>query len=153
MEQNIFSWIEKGIDVIWGKNGKQYKIESEVFFDEDEDKIVDKNERLSFNVVWIATQKEEHLIYIDEIEKLRHISDLSYDELKKLRSQIVLGSIYMADYRNTLGITAEEAYDYADGFEDFIYSDEEISKEEKERREHSSEEFADYCQSIEPLEY
>lgn len=151
MKQNIFSWIEKGAKVVWDKDGKEYEIDSEVFFDEDEneDEIPNENDRESFNVVWIANDTTEQLVYVDEIKRLRHIPDLSYDELKKLRSQIVLGSIYLDDYSNTLGVPTREVSDYADGFENCICSDEEITEEDREMMRRSPEECADYCQSVE----
>lgn len=49
-------------------------------------------------------------------------------DLWKLRMEIPLGSLYVRDYENSFGFTAESVCDFFDGFLDFI---EEIAREEK----------------------
>lgn len=38
----------------------------------------------------------------------------------ELRDQITLGSLFISDYRNTLGVDPREACDFFDGFVEFI---------------------------------
>ncbi len=45
-----------------------------------------------------------------------HLYELSEKEVEELRSQIVMGSIYYADYDNTFGVDTHEVAAYADGF-------------------------------------
>ena len=51
-----------------------------------------------------------------DLQPLRHVEDLSFDELKELRKQITLGSMFYHHYCNTLGVDCHEACFYADGF-------------------------------------
>ena len=45
-----------------------------------------------------------------------HMYELSEKEVEQLEKQIVFGSLYLADYENTLGVSAREVSDYADGY-------------------------------------
>lgn len=45
-----------------------------------------------------------------------HLQELSESEVEELRSQIVMGSIYYADYDNTFGVDTHEVAAYAEGF-------------------------------------
>ena len=67
------------------------------------------------------------------------LSKLSKLQLKRLRSDIVLNSLFISDYENRYGIPAENVCDFFDGFMDSInekvhqdwgYSDEQISYEQ-----------------------
>lgn len=49
-------------------------------------------------------------------------------DLWKLRMEIPLGSLYVRDYENSFGFTAESVCNFFDGFLDFI---EEIAREER----------------------
>lgn len=49
-----------------------------------------------------------------QVQEERFIEDLDFDELKELREQIVVGSFYLSDYRNTLGVSPKQVSDYAD---------------------------------------
>jgi len=55
-----------------------------------------------------------------DLEGQRHICDLSFDELKRLRSDICVGSMYLSDYTNSCGISQEEAIQLADDYLGFI---------------------------------
>lgn len=45
---------------------------------------------------------------------------LTKNELQKLREQITLNSLYIADYRNDMGIEEHQCCDFFDGFMDYI---------------------------------
>lgn len=70
---------------------------------------------------------------------------LSIEELKKLRRQICGGSMYISDYNNTLGVFNETAYDYYEGFWEYLCEEYGDSAEEHD----TQEEFAEYCYGIE----
>lgn len=82
-------------------------------------------------------EKEE----LDELreEKEIHICDLDREQLKKLRSEICVGSCYLSDYANSFEIDQNEVCSYSDGYLSFI---EEVGYED------TQEEFAEYCMDI-----
>ena len=82
-------------------------------------------------------EKEE----LDELreEKEIHIWDLDREQLKKLRSEICVGSCYLSDYANSFEIDPNEVCSYSDGYLSFI---EEVGYED------TQEEFAEYCMDI-----
>ena len=45
---------------------------------------------------------------------------LTKNELQELRSQISLNSIYVADYRNNMGIEEHKSCDFFDGYVDYL---------------------------------
>ena len=80
----------------------------------------------------------------DELDELRkekeiHIWDLDEEQLKKLRSEICVGSCYGSDYENSFDIDTEEIYNISEGYLSFIgfygYED-------------TQEEFAEYCMDV-----
>ena len=80
----------------------------------------------------------------DELDELReekeiHIWDLDEEQLKKLRSEICVGSCYGSDYENSFDIDTEEVYNISEGYLSFIgfygYED-------------TQEEFAEYCMDV-----
>ena len=73
-------------------------------------------------------------------EKEIHIWDLDREQLKKLRSEICVGSIYTSDYANSFEIDSHEVCSYSESYLSFI---EECGYED------TPEEFAEYCMSIE----
>ena len=83
-------------------------------------------------------EKEE----LDELreEKEIHIWDLDEEQLKKLRSEICVGSYYGSDYENSFEIDSDEVYNYSEGYLSFL---EECGYED------TPEEFAVYCMSVE----
>lgn len=83
-------------------------------------------------------EKEE----LDELreEKEIHIWDLDEEQLKKLRSEICVGSLYFSDYENSFEIDSDEVYNYSEGYLSFL---EECGYED------TPEEFAVYCMSVE----
>ena len=72
-------------------------------FDEEYVPIKDNDVK----TVYDAVRKE-----LNEI----HLNELSEEEVEELRSQIIMGSIYYADYDNTFGVDTHEVAAYADGF-------------------------------------
>ena len=46
---------------------------------------------------------------------------LSKEDLKKLRSEIVLNSLYIADYENSFDIPAKDVCDFFDGYVEELY--------------------------------
>lgn len=76
-----------------------------------------------------------------EVERCRHVWELSYDEMKNLRSQICVGSIYVKDYINDLGCPAKEVCDYSDGYCEWLDENETLTDD--------AENFADYCFGVE----
>ena len=83
-------------------------------------------------------EKEE----LDELRKEKeiHIWDLDEEQLKKLRSEICVGSCYGSDYENSFDIDTEEIYNISEDYLSFI---EECGDEDTPK------EFAEYCMSIE----
>lgn len=45
-----------------------------------------------------------------------HLYELSEDEVKKLQGEIVMGSCYLEDYSNSLGVSETEVSNYAEGY-------------------------------------
>lgn len=80
--------------------------------------------------------------YIDDVERDRDITTLSREELVKLRKEIVGGSIYTNDYRNSLGVFEDTVCDYYDAFWQYLcsYADDEETAEEMD----TPENFAEY---------
>ena len=76
--------------------------------------VVGHDESNEYSIIRI--DNEEKIVKTDELEEIRHISDLNFDELKKLREQIILGSMYYNDYHNSLGIPLDDVMDCADEF-------------------------------------
>lgn len=85
----------------------------------------------------------DRLLHDDEKEELEewmnekdiHIWDLSKDDLKKLRGEIILGSMFLSDYDNSFNINTEEVSDYAEDYEQFL---------EEDGLEDTPQQFADY---------
>ena len=82
-------------------------------------------------------EKEE----LDELRKEKeiHIWDLDEEQLKKLRSEICVGSCYGSDYENSFDIDTDEIYNISEGYLSFIgfygYED-------------TDEKFAEYCMDV-----
>lgn len=84
---------------------------------------------------------------------------LSNEDLKTLWNEMGKGSIYYADYRNSVGIFEETAYNFFEGYADENWYDlkeeyPELSDEELEQKHWDSmnaESFAEYCKGVEYL--
>ena len=78
---------------------------------------------------------------MDDVEPDRDIETLSREELVKLWGQICKGSIYLSDYKNTLGVFENVVCDWYDTFLEYLSGEfGEKAAEEKD----TSENFADY---------
>lgn len=58
----------------------------------------------------------------DELEEWRKeedisISDLTNEQLQQLRSEIVVGSMYLSDYENSFNINENEVYDISESYD------------------------------------
>lgn len=84
---------------------------------------------------------EWKVVESDNFEEEREISELSFDELCKLRKEISLGSIYLSDYQNSFGVYAETLSSYAEGYEESLYEE---YGEDWESHD-TPEEFANFC--------
>lgn len=69
-----------------------------------------------------------------------HLYELTEEEVEKLRKQIVMGSLYVADYENTFGVNPNEVCSYADGYLETKENPEEYGEYDT---------FYDYIQSVE----
>ena len=78
---------------------------------------------------------------------MKRLEDFTKDELWALRKQIVLNSVFIADYRNSFGIDEHSVAEFFDGFMDYM------TEEEKEdgRKDESWEEFFDHYDTPELL--
>lgn len=88
----------------------------------------------------LLTEYEREELDLLREEKEIHIWDLDEEQLKKLRSEICVGSCYGSDYENSFEIGTDEVYNYSEGYLSFI---EECGCED------TPEEFATYCMSVE----
>ena len=69
-----------------------------------------------------------------------HLEELTKKEVERLEKQIVMGSVYVADYENTFGVNPHEVSNYADGYL-------ETKEDPEEYGEYKT--FYDYIQSVE----
>lgn len=69
-----------------------------------------------------------------------HLSELTEKEVEKLQGQVVMGSLYTADYENTFGVNPSEVANYAEGYLEAKDNPEEYGDYET---------FYDYIQSVE----
>lgn len=82
--------------------GKRDGIEG-INFDEEIVPIPNENVELAYNEVR------------KELKEIR-LAELSEKDVKKLQKQIVMGSLYLADYENSFGVNEREVSAYADGY-------------------------------------
>ena len=133
-----YSWIKKGVKVLW--NDEEHEITSDVY-----DCLGNKIESPENNGWYDEVELENgESVSLCNLEPFRHVWELSYDELKLLRKDICVGSIYVLDYRNSFGIPCKEVCDYSDGFVEAVM-DEYPDEDEQEKILCDPEEFANYC--------
>lgn len=72
-------------------------------------------------------------------EKEIHVRDLSEDDLKKLRREIYIGSIYLPDYENSFYIDEYEVFNYSQSYEEWL---------DNKDVEDSPEEFSYYVREV-----
>lgn len=83
--------------------------ETLVVYDTNVCKLIGKVDSAIDNYCVIDNDGDWIIVDKDDIQVMRTIDDLSYDELKQLWTEIRPGSIYLSDYTNTLGVSAEDA--------------------------------------------
>ena len=113
-----------GIEYVTLKGGNNIQ---GINFDEEYVPIKDNDVK----TVYDAVRKE-----LNEI----HLSELTEEQVEELLGEIVLGSLYTADYDNTLGVAANEVATYAEGYLEAESDPEEYGEYES---------FYDYIQSTE----
>ena len=104
----------------------------------------------SCQVIGYDQAKEYYVIEYDgetivrsscQIQIERDIEDLTFDELKELRGQICVGSLYLSDYQNEFGVAPKVVLDYSDGYIEDLYQtfNEDVGSEHE-----TAEAFANY---------
>ena len=90
--------------------------------------------------------REEEILEELRNEVERHVSDLTEDELKKLRSEVCVGSVFLSDYANSFDIDEEEVCNVCDGYDEYLSMDEDGNTlPESEWLKDTPEEFVIYC--------
>lgn len=51
---------------------------------------------------------------------MRHMNELIFQEVKRLRNQVIINSCFLEDYDNTFGVDPHEVYDYFDGYLEYL---------------------------------
>lgn len=82
-------------------------------------------------------------------ERGRHLSDLDEEELKKLRTEICVGSLYLSDYKNQFNVDEKEVCDISDAYDYYLCTDEDGKPlPESEWKKDTPEEFAYFCMNF-----
>lgn len=110
-------------------NFKQF-ISLETWFDDEEVEVKIRRENGS-----------ETYASLNELSVYAEIVDLSFDELKSLREQISVGSIYLADYDNSFGVDRNVVCSICDGYLEWL---DEMFGEELADENDTPENFAHY---------
>lgn len=87
----------------------------------------------------LLTETEKEELDLLREEKDLHIWDLDEEQLKKLRSEISVGSVYLSDYNNSFEIAPNEVYNYSEGYLEEV--DEYYGNDTPEH-------FAEYCMGV-----
>ena len=97
--------------------------ESEMYYNDylcwQEDYYGDRYWKKMQNGYWcpiglrLLTETEKEELDLLREEKDLHIWDLDEEQLKKLRSEISVGSVYLSDYNNSFEIDPNEVYNYS----------------------------------------
>lgn len=87
----------------------------------------------------LLTETEKEELDLLREEKDLHIWDLDEEQLKKLRSEICVGSVYLSDYNNSFEIDPNEVYNYSEGYLEEV--DEYYGNDTPEH-------FAEYCMGV-----
>ena len=97
----------------------------------------DDIEGINFEEEYVAIPDEDVEEVYNAVRKelnCIHLYELTEKEVEKLEREIVKGSLYYADYRNTFGVDEHEVANYAEGY---------LEQEDE------WESFYDYIQSVE----
>ena len=60
-------------------------------------------------------------VYYTDLEVIRNIEDLDKEDLKKLRGEVVIGSLYFDDYLNSFGIDKNELLNWCDEYIFYLF--------------------------------
>lgn len=82
-----------------------------------------------------------YYVTIENLTPYKEIQDLTFEDLKTLRSEIHPGSLYLSDFRNSFGIDEKTVSDYADGYVESLYEEYGENWEDYD----TPESFAEYC--------
>ena len=92
--------------------------------------------------------EKQELEYLRNEEEV-HVSDLTEEELKQLRREVCVGSIYLSDYSNSFDIDENEVCNACDDYYIHISSDDDGNRlPETEWQEDTPEEFANFCMNF-----
>ena len=124
--------------------------ESEMYYNDylcwQEDYYGDRYWKKMQNGYWcpiglrLLTEAEKEELDLLREEKDLHIWDLDEEQLKKLRSEICVGSVYLSDYNNSFEIDPNEVYNYSESYLEEV--DEYYGNDTPEH-------FAEYCMGVE----
>lgn len=92
----------------------------------------------------LSVEEEEYLNDLRQ-ERERHVNELSLEELKELRSQIYVGSMFLSDYENTFNIDKEEVMQYSDGYIEYLETEADETGVDDSDWLDTPEAFAEYC--------
>lgn len=79
-------------------------------------------------VYHLVSSKKQGTRKVSKID-MKHIKNLSIEKLLQLKGEIVLNSVFLADYRNTFDIDESEAYDFFSSYVEYL---DELAKENGE---------------------
>ena len=125
--------IESAIDMVrnWLSDHPTQTTDEEEFTDIIAENVFDKDtDSLTSEEAYAITHVYDEII--DELEydssKLINLNQVRFkagkftrDELKQLRSEIILDSIYIDDYANSFNIDKELVQDFFNGYSDYLY--------------------------------
>lgn len=98
---------------------------------------------INFEEVYVPIENDDISIVYGVIRKMLndvHLYELTESEVNALLDEIIFGSLYLDDYRNSFGISPNEVSNYADGWL-------EVKNNPKEFGEYDS--FYNYIQDVE----
>ena len=84
-------------------------------------------------------QDLNEIVSLSDIDVARDISELTDEQLKKLRGEICVGSIYSSDYNNSFFLDRSELIGYCESYEEWL---------EEKGIEDSPEEFSYYMREV-----
>lgn len=93
----------------------------------------------------------------EEASDIRDAASMSYEDWKKLRGEISVGSLYTRDYENTFGLDRHLVSALADGYVEYLWELAQEQADEGERENTNKfpedldtpDEFANYCYGVE----
>lgn len=84
-------------------------------------------------------QDLNRIVCLTDIDVAHNIYDLTDEQLKELRGEVRIGSMYYSDYNNSFCLDRSELSDYCDSYEEWL---------EEEGIEDSPEEFSYYMREV-----